>query len=139
METDRATELFLNRFTESIHQEAARLREAGAIKQIFGGPLFIQAQVEEGADLYRVTIKKERNGSWFEEVRGPENHHPAAVLATMKEAMSRGAALPESPNEVDNMTITATLEEKLGRELGPEEDRFVEKLETCYWTRISCG
>jgi hypothetical protein len=132
METDRATQLFLNRFPESIHQEAQRLREGGAIRQIFGGPLFIQGRVEDGSDVYRITLKKERSGNWYEEIRGPENDHPAACVAVMNEAMERGANLPESPNEVDNLSLTAVLEEKLGRELGPEEDRFVDKLEKRY-------
>ncbi len=132
MEPDRATQLFLNRFSESIHLEARRLRDEGAIKQIFGGPMFIQGRVEDGSDVYRITLKKERNGNWQEEVRGPEGNHPAACVAVMLEAEARGEGLPDSPNEIDNLSLTATLEEKLGRELGPEEDRFVDKLEKRY-------
>ncbi|MBP7949821.1 MAG: DEAD/DEAH box helicase [Verrucomicrobiales bacterium] len=131
MEFDRAVQHFLARFPDTIHKEAERLRQQGAIKQIFGGPQFVQARIEDGADVYRVTFRKEKHG-WEYTLRGPEPEHPAVVCAAMLERVDRGEALPDSPNEVDNLSLTAMLEEKLGRGLNPDEDRYVEKLERRY-------
>lgn len=131
MDLDRVTQAFMNRFPEAIVQEAERLRRAGAVKQIFGGQAFVQARVEDGADVYRVTLRHERNG-WEAELRGPETSNPAIVCAAMLERIARGPTLPDSPNEVASLSLTEILEEKLGRELSPEEDKFVEKLERRY-------
>lgn len=131
MEPDRVTQAFLSRFTEPVLEEAERLRKAGAVKQIFGGPAFVRARVEEGGDVYRVMLKRETNG-WEWELAGPESQHPAVVAAAMLERVSRGEALPDSPNEVGDASLLEVIEEKLGRSLLPMEDVFVEKLEKRY-------
>ncbi len=131
MDHDRAVQAFFARFPETVRLEAQRFRDRGAIKQIFGGPVFIQSRIEDGSDVYRITLKL-RNNVWEYELRGPEDEHPALVCATMMERIDRGDALPESPNEVENRSLTERLEESLSRELTPEEDRFVDKLERRY-------
>ncbi|MDB6133741.1 MAG: Non-specific serine/threonine protein kinase [Verrucomicrobiales bacterium] len=131
MEPDRVTQAFLSRFTEPILQEAERLRKEGAVKQIFGGAAFVRARVEEGGDVYRVMLKREAHG-WEWELTGPESQHPAVVAAAMLERVSRGEALPDSPNEVGDASLLELIEEKLGRSLSPMEDVFVEKLEKRY-------
>ena len=131
MDHDRAVQAFFARFPDTIRREAERLRAEGAIKQIFGGPTFIQARVEDLSDVYRVTLRL-RNNVWEYELRGPESEHPALLCATMMERLERGDSLPDSPNEVENLTLTARLEESLGRELAPDEDRFIDKLERRY-------
>lgn len=131
MEPDRATQAFLSRIPEPVLKEAERLRSAGAVKQIFGGPAFIRARIEDGEDVYRVTLRRAANG-WESDLTGPESSHPAAVAATMLERLARGESLPESPNEVGETSLTALLEEKLQRPLTPQEDLYVEKLEKRY-------
>jgi len=131
MEPDRVTQAFLSRFSEPIIAEAERLRSAGAVKQIFGGPAFISARVEEGGDVYRVRLKREVLG-WEWELSGPEQQHPAVIAAVMIERLARGELLPDSPNEVGDASLLELIEEKLGRSLLPMEDLFVEKLEKRY-------
>ena len=131
MEPDRVTQAFLSRFTEPIIAEAERLRSAGAVKQIFGGPAFIRARVEEMGDVYRVMLKRQTLG-WEWELSGPEQQHPAVIAAVMLERLARGETLPDSPNEVGDAPLLEILEEKLGRGLLPAEDLFVEKLEKRY-------
>ena len=131
MDYDRAVQAFFARFPETVRIEAERFRAEGAIKQIFGGPAFVQARVEDLSDVYRVTLRL-RNNIWEYELRGPADDHPALICATMMERLERGDALPDSPNEIENLSLTARLEENLGRELTPEEDRWVDKLERRY-------
>lgn len=131
MEPDRVTQAFLSRFPEPVIREAERLRGEGAVKQIFGGPVFVRARVEEGGDVYRVMLRREPHG-WEAEVSGPESDHPAAVVATMLERLARGEALPDSPNEVGDASLLEVIEERLGRGLTPQEDVYVEKLEKRY-------
>jgi SNF2-related domain/Helicase conserved C-terminal domain len=131
MEPDRVTQAFLSRFSEPIIAEAERLRSAGSVKQIFGGPAFIRARVEEMGDVYRVMLKRETLG-WEWELSGPEKQHPAVIAAVMLERLARGEMLPDSPNEVGDASLLELIEEKLGRSLLPMEDLYVEKLEKRY-------
>ena len=82
MEPDRVTQAFLSRFSEPIIQEAERLRREGSVKQIFGGPAFIRARVEESGDVYRVILTRTTLG-WEWELSGPESQHPAVIAAVM--------------------------------------------------------
>jgi hypothetical protein len=131
MEIDRPTQIFLARFPEPILREAERLRSGGAVKQLFGGDSLIHGRVEEGSDVYQITLRRGTSG-WEWTIQGPVDHHPAAVVAVMQERISLGAALPESPNEADGRSLTEILEAKLDRPLAPHEDVFVEKLEKRY-------
>ncbi len=131
MEPDRVTQAFLSRFSEPIIQEAERLRRDGSVKQIFGGPAFIRARVEESGDVYRVILTRTTLG-WEWELSGPETQHPAVIAAVMLERVARGEALPDSPNEVGDASLLEVIEEKLGRSLLPMEDLYVEKLEKRY-------
>ncbi len=131
MEVDRPTQAFLTRFPDPITREAERLRSVGAVKQIFGGPAFVHARVEDGSDVYHITLKRTVSG-WEWTVQGPEDQHPAAVAAVMQERIALGDNLPESPNETDGVSLTERLEERLGRPLVLHEDAFVEKLEKRY-------
>ena len=56
MDYDRPTQAFLSRYPETILMEAQRLRSEGAVKQIFGGEKFVRARLEEGSDVYHVTL-----------------------------------------------------------------------------------
>src|SRR5688572_32953243 len=58
MDVDRPTQAFLTRFPDPITREAERLRSIGAVKQIFGGPSFVHARVEDGSDVYHITLKR---------------------------------------------------------------------------------
>ena len=131
MEPDRVTQAFLSRFSEPIIQEAERLRSSGSVKQIFGGPAFIRARVEESGDVYRVILTRTTLG-WEWELSGPESQHPAVIAAVMLERVARGESLPDSPNEVGDASLLEVIEEKLGRSLLPMEDLYVEKLEKRY-------
>lgn len=131
MDVDRPTQAFLTRFPDTITREAERLRSVGAVKQIFGGQAFVHARVEDGSDVYQITLKRTPSG-WEWTVHGPEDQHPAAVAAVMQERIALGDALPESPNESDGVSLTERLEEALGRPLAAHEDVFVEKLEKRY-------
>lgn len=131
MDHDRAVQAFFARFPETVRREAERFRAEGAIKQIFGSSSYVQARAEDLTDVYRITLRL-RNNIWEYELRGPADEHPALICATMMERIVRGTALPESPNEVENLSLTARLEKALGRELAPEEDRFIDKLERRY-------
>lgn len=131
MDIDRPTQAFLARFPDPVTHEAERLRSVGAVKQIFGGPAFVHARVEDGSDVYHITIKRSHAG-WEWHVQGPEDQHPAGVAAVMMERIALGDALPESPNETSGISITERIEERLGRPLAPHEDLFVEKLEKRY-------
>jgi len=131
IEPDRPTQAFLSRFSEPVMQEAERLRAAGAVKQIFGGAALVHARVEDGSDVYHITLRR-GNVGWEWTVSGPEDQHPAAVAAVMVERLARGDALPESPMEVGDTSLIEVLEEKLGRALSPQEDVFIDKLEKRY-------
>jgi hypothetical protein len=131
MEVDRPTQVFLARFPEPVLREAERLRSSGAVKQIFGGQSYIHARVEDGSDVYQITLRRTSSG-WEWQVQGPEDQYPAGVAAVMQERIALGDRLPETPNESDGLSLTERLEEKLGRPLVPQEDVFVEKLEKRY-------
>ena len=131
MTPDRATLNFLNAFPEDNRKEGERLHKEGCVVQIFGTHVNIKGKVEEGRESCRTTIKL--NGDFWEgECSCREGAKCASIVATMMERLARGGQLPESPNEVADQAITEILEEKLGRELKPYEDAFVEKLEKRY-------
>ena len=132
MDYDRPTQAFLSRYPETILMEAQRLRSEGAVKQIFGGEKFVRARLEEGSDVYHVTLTLTPEQAWEFQLNGPEKHHMAMVVAAMIERAERGKDLPESPNEIGGSTLTETLEQKLSRSLTPDEDKWVDKLEKRY-------
>jgi len=131
MEIDRPTQIFLSRFPETVLAEAERLRNSGAVKQVFGGDSLIHGRVEDGSDVYQITLRRGTSG-WEWTVQGPEGQYPAGVAAVMQARIALGAALPESPNESDGRSLTEILEAKLDRPLAPHEDVFVDKLEKRY-------
>ena len=112
-------------------KEAERLRSSGAVKHIFGGSALVHARVEDGSDVYHITLKRGHVG-WEWTVSGPEDQHPAGVAAVMLERLALGDSLPESPTGVGDASLIDVLEEKLGRPLSPQEDIFIDKLEKRY-------
>ena len=131
MEIDRPTQIFLSRFPETVLREAERLRSLGAVKEVFGGDSLIHARVEDGSDVYQITLRRGTSG-WEWTVQGPEEQYPAGVAAAMQERIALGAALPECPHESDGRSLIEILETKLERPLAPHEDVFVDKLEKRY-------
>ena len=131
IEADRPTQAFLSRFPEPVMKEAERLRGSGAVKHIFGGSSLVHARVEDGSDVYHITLKRGHLG-WEWTVSGPEDQHPAGVAAVMLERLALGDSLPESPTGVGDASLIDVLEEKLGRPLSPQEDVFIDKLEKRY-------
>ncbi len=101
------------------------------MKGIFGGQNLIHARLEDGSDVYRITLRRVTTG-WEWQVQGADSQHPAGVLAVMQERIALGDALPDSPMEVGEVSLIEMLEERLGRALGPAEDVFVDKLEKRY-------
>ncbi len=129
---DRATLNFLNAFPEEVRERGEKLQKDGAVTQIFGNHLFIQGRVEDEHGTHRVSLRLQGN-RWFGSCSAEDpDIAGAAMYATMMERMYRGQDLPESPNELNEMSIVDLLEEKLGRELDDKEAEFVTKLEKRY-------
>lgn len=132
MEIDRPTQVFLARFPDTVTREAERLRSEKAVKQIFGSQHLIHGRVEDGSDVYQITLRRGSSG-WEWSVQGPEDQYPAGVAAVMLERIALGDGLPENPDgSADGSSLTEILEEKLARALSPQEDVLVDKIEKRY-------
>ncbi len=132
MEIDRPTQVFLARFPETVNREAERLRSEKAVKQIFGSQHLIHGRVEDGSDVYQITLRRGSSG-WEWSVQGPEDQYPAGVAAVMMERISLGDKLPENPDgSADGSSLTEILESKLERALTAQEDVLVDKIEKRY-------
>ena len=128
---DRATLDFLNTFSEDERNEGQRLHGEGAVSQIFGNHLTIQAKVEEGAWSCRTKIQLQGN-QWNGSADDKSESGKAALYATMLEKIERKGDIPESPNEVGEKSLTEIIEERLGRMLTGIEDEYLGKLERRY-------
>lgn len=129
---DRATLNFLNSFSEEVRQMGEKWQQDGAVTQIFGNHLFIQGRVECKAGTFRTSLRLQGN-RWFGSCTAEdETVAGACMYATMMERMYRGANMPESPNELNEVPLSDVLEEKLGRDLDDREAEFVMKLEKRY-------
>lgn len=129
---DRATLNFLNAYSEDVRNAGEKFQKDGAVTQIFGNHLFIQGRVETKQGVFRTSLRLQGNrwhGSCSAE---DENVAGACLIATMVERLYRGANMPESPNELDEVPLSDVLEEKLGRDLDDREADFVTKLEKRY-------
>ena len=129
---DRATLNFLNAYAEEVRNEGERLQKDGAVTQIFGNHLYIQGRVETKSGTYRTSLRLQGN-RWFGSCTA-EDERTAGIclIATMIERMYRGANMPESPNELNEIPLSDLIEEKLGRDLDDREADFVTKLEKRY-------
>ena len=129
---DRATLNFLNAYPEEVRDEGEKLQKEGAVTQIFGNHLFIQGRVETKRGAFRTSLRLQGN-RWIG-ICHCEDERLAGVclIATMVERMYRGANMPESPNELNEIPLTDVLEEKLGRDLDSREADYVTKLEKRY-------
>ena len=129
---DRATLNFLNAYTEDVRDEGERLQDEGAVTQIFGNHLFIQGRVETKKGAFRTSLRLQGN-RWYGSC-SCEDEHLAGVclIATMIERLHRGASMPETPNELNEIPLIDVLEEKLGRDLDAREADYVTKLEKRY-------
>ncbi len=128
---DRATLDFLNTFDEDERNEGQRLQREGAVAQIFGNHLIIQAKVEDGSWSCRTKIQLQGN-TWVGTCDDSSDSGRAALYATMLEKVERKGEIPESPNEVGERSLTEILEEKLNRVLTGNEDEYLSKLERRY-------
>ena len=129
---DRATLNFLNSYAEEVRNEGEKLQKEGAVTQIFGNHLFIQGRVETKKGVFRTSLRLQGN-RWFGSCTAEDaDLAGACLIATMVERMYRGANMPESPNELDDVPLSDILEEKLGRDLEDQESDFVLKLEKRY-------
>ena len=129
---DRATLNFLNSYTEDVREEGEKLQKDGAVTQIFGNHLFIQGRVETKVGIFTTSLRL-RGNRWFGSCRAEDERVAGACLiATMVERLYRGANMPESPNELNEVPLSDVLEEKLGRDLDEKEEDFVTKLEKRY-------
>lgn len=129
---DRATLNFLNAYSEEVRNEGERLQSEGAVTQIFGNHLFIQGRVETGKGSFRTSLRLNGNKWYGSCTADDEDVQGACLVATMVERLCRGANMPESPNELDDTSLSELLEEKLGRDLDAQEYAFVDKLEKRY-------
>ena len=129
---DRATLNFLNSYTEDVREEGEKLQKDGAVTQIFGNHLFIQGRVETKVGIFTTSLRL-RGNRWFGSCRAEDERVAGACLiATMVERLYRGANMPESPNELNEVPLSDVLEEKLDRDLDDKEADFVIKLEKRY-------
>ncbi|MCQ2366428.1 MAG: DEAD/DEAH box helicase [Akkermansia sp.] len=129
---DRATLNFLNSYTEDVREEGEKLQKDGAVTQIFGNHLFIQGRVETKVGIFTTSLRL-RGNRWFGSCRAEDDRVAGACLiATMVERLYRGANMPESPNELNEVPLSDVLEEKLDRDLDDKEADFVTKLEKRY-------
>ena len=131
MNPDRATLNFLNAFHEDNRKEGERLQKEGCVVQIFGTSTKIQGKVEEGRTACRTSIKLNGN-AWEGDCSCHEGAGCPSLVATMMERLARNGELPESPNEVDDLTLTEILEDKLSRSVTDNEAKYVEKIEQRY-------
>ena len=129
---DRATLNFLNSYTEDVREEGEKLQKDGAVTQIFGNHLFIQGRVETKVGIFTTSLRL-RGNRWFGSCRAEDERvGGACLIATMVERLYRGANMPESPNELNEVPLSDVLEEKLDRDLDDKEADFVTKLEKRY-------
>ncbi|RFC44634.1 MAG: Superfamily II DNA or RNA helicase, SNF2 family [Verrucomicrobia bacterium] len=131
MKPDRATLNFLNSFPDDCRKEGERLQKDGCVTKIFGNHLRVQGRVEDGGALCRTTLHF-RVDVWEGECSCREAERCSSIVATMLERLERGGEVPEAPNEVDDQSLTEILEERLQRELTPNEAQFLDKLEKRY-------
>lgn len=131
MKADRATQHFLNSFSEEARADGERLYEERRVKQIFGNHSLVKARVEEDGRSCRTTLRLTTD-AWEGECSCEQTIECASLVATMLERLARGGDLPEAPNEVDEQSLQEILEARLGRELGEPELKFVDKLEKRY-------
>ncbi|MBQ1960894.1 MAG: ATP-dependent helicase, partial [Akkermansia sp.] len=129
---DRATLNFLNAYSEEVRNEGERLQKEGAVTQIFGNHLFIQGRVETRSGVFRTSLRLQGNRWYGSATAEDEDVAGACLIATMVERMYRGANMPESPNELNEIPLSDVLEDKLGRDLDSREADFVTKLEKRY-------
>jgi len=129
---DRATLNFLNAYSEEVRNAGEKLQKDGAVTQIFGNHLFIQGRVETKQGVFRTSLRLQGNRWYGSATAEDENVAGACLIATMVERMYRGANMPESPNELNEIPLTDVLEEKLERDLDNKEAEFVAKLEKRY-------
>ncbi len=129
---DRATLNFLNAYPEDVRDEGERLQKEGAVTQIFGNHLFIQGRVETKQGIFRTSLRLQGN-RWYGSCSAEDEELAGqCLIATMVERMYRGANMPESPNELNEIPLSDVLEEKLGRDLDDREADYVVKLEKRY-------
>ena len=129
---DRATLNFLNAYSEEVRNEGEKLQSDGAVTQIFGNHLYIQGRVETKSGVFRTSLRLQGN-RWFGSCPADDERIAGACLiATMVERLYRGANMPESPNELNEVPLSDVLEEKLGRDLDDREADYVAKLEKRY-------
>lgn len=129
---DRATLNFLNAYPEEVRNEGEKLQQESAVTQIFGNYLFIQGRIECKGGVYRTSLRLQGN-RWYGTCTATEEDIAGACLvATMIERLHRGASMPESPNELDEIPLVDVIEEKLNRELDDREAEYIMKLEKRY-------
>ena len=129
---DRATLNFLNAYTEDVRAEGEKLQKEGAVTQIFGNHLFIQGRVETKVGVFTTSLRL-RGNRWYGSCKAEDERVSGACqVATMIERLYRGANMPESPNELNEIPLSDVLEEKLGRDLDDSEADYVTKLEKRY-------
>lgn len=127
MTPERAALSFLNQWNGSTRDHATALQREGRVSQIFGNRQLTQGRVEIDGDAYHCTLRFV-NESWQGECDPRDQNSPAALLAVMLERIDRGAALPESPVEVEGDDIHTLLTRGLRRDLDDEEEEFLAKL-----------
>jgi hypothetical protein len=131
MKPDRASLNFLNAFPDDSRKEGERMQKDGCVTKIFGSHVRVQGRVEDGGTLCRTTLIL-RSDAWEGECSCRDGERCASLVATMMERLERGGDVPEAPNEVDDQNLTEILEERLKRELNPNEVQFIDKLEKRY-------
>jgi SNF2 family DNA or RNA helicase len=121
---------FLNSFGEEARNEGTDWHREGAVSQIFGNHLQIDARVQVDDNIFRTRLALK--GDHWEGQCSSGNDFSSAVYATMLEKIERGEALPESPNEVGEQSIQEMVEEHLDRPLIDTEEHYLTKLEKRY-------
>ncbi len=136
---DRATQSFLQNFSDRVREEGETLQSGGCVKEIYGSDIFVQGVVDDGGVTYKTTLRK--NGEeWGGRCSSDVTGKTAAVYATMLERIERGGKLPDPPDDIpEEKTLQELMEDALDRDLKPFEEAFADKLEKRYTRLLTEG
>jgi hypothetical protein len=131
IDPDRASVTFLNTFTDGNIHEGTGIFEENGVSQIFGNRFFVQGRVKHGDQIFRVSARLLKE-HWIGRCSCGDYDRCEHIYAMMLEKAERGDDLPEAPSGGDEDTMAELIERSLGRELNPDEEQFLGKIEKRY-------
>lgn len=130
---NRATREFFEAFSEEIRAEGVRIHEEGGVIHIYGSHILVEARVRDGEREFRTALKL-RGNEWVGYCNDEAYARQASVYATMLEKIRRGDSLPSAApvGEDGDQSIYELAEARFGRNLRPDEEAYLEKIEKRY-------